>query len=337
MKHITFAIAIGIVFATPTFAQTAKQKSVENKATKGTVQMAGDNGKLNVAYTLGQTNSINITLTNVRFSTTREIVGKEVVAANKDEKLLVIDFIAHNPNPFDLPFNGSSIKFTGVDQESVNRDHRYHFTRAKTGEVFNTELKPAQKVELRTVIVAPAAGTIPKLILEHKLGGPVLRVDLKPYLKPLDPVFADSKDETGMTAASIVKVLTDTYYPLAQIDIKLNAQDVVKHGNKFGPNTTGTGRIYASVKFTLKGQSPTPAFIRFVAEFVDEDGGKHPVVKWAPASTEDHFNSRIEMDEEVGVRFVAVIPDNVKVKAIRVTDTSCKASRVYIFPVGLGN
>jgi hypothetical protein len=343
MKYTSLAFAAIAALAVGASAQTAKPKTPqakpkpENKATKGTVQMAGDNGKLNTTYTLGKVDPINITVTDVRFSISREIVGNDVVAANKDEKLMVIDFTAHNPNPQAIQFNGSSVKFTGVDQESVNRDHRYYFTRAKTGEVFNTELKPAQKVELRNVIVVPAAGTVPKLMLEHRSGGPVLRIDTKPYLKPLDQVFADPKDETGMTAAATVKALNDVYYPLAQIDLKLNSQDIAQHGNRFGPNTTGAGRIYASVKFTLKGMTPQPAFIRFQAELVDEDGGKHPVVKWAPASTEDHFGSRIELDEEVGVRFVAVIPDNVKIKSVRVTDTSGKASRMYVFPVGTGN
>lgn len=341
MKNVTTLLALSLAFATMGNAQTTKtQKPTtkpENKATKGTVQMAGDNGKLNTTYTIGKVDSINITITDVRFSVSREIMGNDIAASNKDEKLMVIDFTAHNPNKEPLQFNGSVLKFTGVDQESVNRDHRYYFMRAKTGEIFNTELKPAQKVELRTVISVPAAGTVPKLILEHRRGGPVLRIDTKPYLKPLDPVYADPKDETGMTVLGTIKALPDTYYPLTAIDIKLNTQELAKHGNRFGPNTTGAGRVYASVKFTLKGMSPQPAFLRFNAEFVDEDGGKHPIVKWAPPSTEDHFGSRVEKDEEVGVRFVGVVPDNVKIKFVRVVDSSGKESRMYIFPIGSAN
>lgn len=335
MKNVTLLLAISLALATLGNAQSTKPKpKPDNKATKGTVQMAGDNGKLNTTYTIGKTDSVNITLTNVRFSVSREIIGKDVVAANKDEKLLVIDFTAHNPNTWPIQFNGSSIKFTGVDQESVNREHHYYFTRAKTGEIFNAELKPAQKVELRTVIVVPAAGTVPKLILQHRTGGPVLRVDTRPYLKPLDTVFADPSDETGMTVLGTVKALNDIYYPLAAIDIRLSTQELAKHGKRFGPNTVGDGKTYASVKFTLKGMSPQPAFLRFSAEFVDEDGSKYPIVKWSPASTEDHFGSRIEKDEEIGVRFIGVVPENVKIKAIRVVDQSGKASRMYIFPVG---
>jgi hypothetical protein len=343
MKTTILTIAAIAALAVGASAQTSKTKATqskpkpENKATKGTVQMAGDNGKLNTTYTIGKVDPINITITDVRFSVVREIVGKDVLAPSKEEKLMVIDFTAHNPNPKATAFNGGSLKFTGVDQESVNRDHKYYFTRAKTGEIFNTELKPAQKVELRTVIVAPAAGTVPKLILEHRSGGPVLRIDTKPYLKPLDATFADPKDETGMTTLDTIKAQNDTYYPLPQIDIKVNAQEVAKHGNRFGPNTTGAGRTYASVKVHLKGMSPQPAFLRFNAELVDEDGGKHQVVKWAPASTEDHFGSRVELDEEVAVRFVAVIPENVKIKAIRIVDASGKLSRMFVFPVNSGN
>lgn len=337
MKNVTTLLALSLAIVTAGNAQTSKtQKPTtkpENKATKGTVQMAGDNGKLNTTYTIGRVDSINITVTDIRFSISREIVGNNVYSANKDEKLMVIDFVAHNPNKAPIQFNGSVLKFTGVDQESVNRDHTYFFTRAKTGEIFNAQLLPAQKVELRTVIVVPAVGTVPKLILEHRRGGPVLRIDTRTYIKPLDKVYADPTDESGMTAAKTIAALTDTYYPLSAIDIKLNAQPVVRHGQKFGPNTTGENHTYASVKFTLKGMAPNPAFLRFEAEFIDEDGGKHQIVKFAPPSTEEHFGNRVEKDEEVGVRFVGIVPNAVKIKAIRVVDTSGRASRMYIFPV----
>ena len=41
-----------------------------------------------------------------------------------------------------------------------------------------------------------------------------------------------------------------------------------------------------------------------------------------------------ELDEEVAVRFVAVIPENAKIKAIRIVDASGKLSRMFVFPIG---
>ncbi len=333
MKNVTLILALSLALATVGVAQTTKPKP-DNKATKGTVQMAGDNGKLNTTYTIGKEDSVNITVTSIRFSVSREIVGDNVISSNKDEKLLVIDFTAHNPNKTPLLFDGGALKFTGVDQESVNRPYTGYFTRAKTNEVFRTQLLPAQKVELRTVIIVPAVGTVPKLILEHRRGGPVLRIDTRPYLKPLDAVYADPEDETGMTALGTVKALNDVYYPITNMDIKLDTQELIKHGTRFGPNTLSDGKVYAFVKFTLKGMSPQAVLTRFDAEFVDEDGGRHRVVKWAPPSTEDHFNTKVGKGDEVGVRFVGAVPQNVKIKAIRVVDTSAKATRMYIFPVG---
>jgi hypothetical protein len=340
MKNVTSVLAISLAFATIGFAQTAKPKPkpAQERVVKGTVQMAGDNGKLNVTYTIGKVDPINITLTDVRYSVIREVVGNDVVAPSKEEKLLVIDFVAHNPNPKAISFSGAMLKFTGVDQESVNREHRGNFTRAKTGEIFYAELKPAQKVELRTVIVVPAAGTVPKLILEHRTGGPVLRYDIKPNLKPLPAIFADPKDETGMTAAEIYNCPPDTYFPMAQIDIKLVPGSVATHGHKFGPNTTGDGRIHASVKLTMKGQHPQSAFFRFQAELIDEDGEKYPVVKWAPVSSEEHVNRRLEIGEEYTMRFVAVISEKAKLKTLKVMDTSFgKPSRTYVFALGSAN
>jgi len=334
MKNVTSVLAISLALATVGFAQTAKPKPkpTQERIVKGTTQMAGDNGKLNVAYTIGKTDSVNITVTNVRYSVVREIVGKDVIAPAKDEKLLVIDFIAHNPNPTALSFSGAMLKFTGVDQESVNRLYTGNFTRAKTGEVFYADLKPAQKVELRTIIVVPAAGTVPKLILEHRTGGPVLRYDLKPCLKPLDPMFADPKDDTGMSAVDTFTIEPNTYFPMAHLDIKYVAGSVEKHGTRFGPNTVPGGKTYVTAKMMLKGAHPVNANLRFQAEFVDEDGEKYPVVKIAQVSSEDHVSRQLELDAEYAVRFVANMPEKAKLKTLRVTDIALgRPARTYIF------
>lgn len=34
------------------------------------------------------------------------------------------------------------------------------------------------------------------------------------------------------------------------------------------------------------------------------------------------------------MRFVAVIPENAKIKAIRIVDASGKLSRMFVFPIG---
>ncbi len=333
MKYLATLSALCLGVAALNAAQAPKQKSNQNPPTKGTTQMAGQNAKLNTAYTLGKTDPINITLTAVRYIVSREIIGQGVLAPSKDEKLLVIDFVAHNPNPKTISFSGAMVKFTGVDQESVNRVNNGTFTRAKTGEVFYAELKPAQKVELRTVIVVPANGTVPKLILEHRSGGDVLRYDIKSSLLPIPIIFADPKDETGMTVADTWNCPADTYFPMPQIDIKYVPGTVVQHGKRFGPNTVGDGKTFSSAKFMLKGQSPSPAFLRFDAEFIDENGEKYPVTKLAQVSTEDHVSRRLELGEEYAVRFVAVTPDNVKLKTLKVIDTSMGKSRTYVFPL----
>lgn len=314
--------------------QAPKQKPNQNPPVKGTVQMAGDNGKMNIAYTLGKIDPINITLTGVRYSVSREIVGQGAIAPNKDEKLLVIDFVAHNPNPKTINFGGGEVKITGVDQESVNRVSNGSFTRAKTGEVFYAELKPAQKVELRTVIVVPANGTVPKLIFEHRSGGKVLRYDIKDALKPIPSIYADPKDETGMTVADTWKCAPDTYFPMPMFDIKYMPSTVTKHGTRFGPNTTSTGKTFVSAKMMLKGQCPTPAVInKLEGEFTDENGEKYQVLKIAQVSTDDWVTRQLELDAEYAVRIAAIVPENVKLKTLVLRDRSMGISRTYIFPL----
>lgn len=330
LDFLPFVACLGL--AAVTLSQ--QKPKTTPQVVKGTVQMAGDNGKANIAYTLGKTDPINITLTGARFSVVREVVGDRVAAPNRNEKLLVLDFIAHNPNSKIINFSGRSVKVTAVDQESVNREAIHGFTRAKTGEPYSVDMKPAQKVELRTVIVVPATGTVPKLILQHNSGGNVLRYDLKPILKPLTDPYVDTKDETGMTALATYDCKPDTYYPMENIDLQVVSGTLTEHGERFGPNTTSGGNIYVSVKFKLKGQAPQPAFLRFQGNFVDENGEKYQMLRLAQVSTDDHVSRRLGISEEYVVRMVGIVPGSAKLTKLVVTDTSGSAeSRTYEFPV----
>ena len=48
--------------------------------------------------------------------------------------------------------------------------------------------------------MVPAAGVVPKLIVEREQGAPVIRYDLRGKVKALPQPFADPSDTTGATA-----------------------------------------------------------------------------------------------------------------------------------------
>ncbi|HTQ08677.1 MAG TPA: hypothetical protein VMI31_01260, partial [Fimbriimonadaceae bacterium] len=106
-----FVLAFAVVGLGGTSLAIAQQRNV-----KGTTQLAGDNGKLGVEYTIGKGNAaINVKLKSVEYSISRRIDGDLVDWPKPNEKFLVLHFNIHNPNHFQVTTNGYSLKFTAVD------------------------------------------------------------------------------------------------------------------------------------------------------------------------------------------------------------------------------
>lgn len=85
--------------AKPARAPQARKPAL---AVKGAPQLAGDNGKMGVAYTLGKGNdAVTFSLLSAEFSTARIIADNRVYVPKADEKYLVLHYTLHNSQPRD--------------------------------------------------------------------------------------------------------------------------------------------------------------------------------------------------------------------------------------------
>lgn len=333
MKGKTLAIALTAVMALATAqAQTKWAKPVpapkdSGRIVLGTNQMAGDNGKFGTTYTIGQRNPINITLTDAKFSVERFNVGTRSYAPAKDEKLLILTFTVHNPNPAITHYDGSTLKFTAVDQENENREGSGQVGRKDGGDSLSIDLKPAQKIECQTVIVVPAKGTVPKLIVQHESGGAVLRYDLRTTLKPLPAPYAGQ----GMDALEEVQADKGQMLPLMAFDAKFLSTEFVE--KRFGPATIPDDKVFFFPKFTVKKQSASGDPLRLTVQAVTEDGDRYTSQMIAKGSVEEHAASYVEPGQELNVRLMVIVPKKAKIKQVRLWEVEGKTSRVYVFPV----
>lgn len=109
------------------------------------VQLAGDNGKLGVPYTLGgKGEEFVFTLEKAEFDS-RVFMFDDAVFAEETQRLLVLTFTVQNPGKEDRFFQGTALKFTVVspdDKNYVAPSHAYH---PETLQTIELSLKPAQK------------------------------------------------------------------------------------------------------------------------------------------------------------------------------------------------
>ncbi|MEA2554313.1 MAG: hypothetical protein QOJ65_2489, partial [Fimbriimonadaceae bacterium] len=123
---------------------------------QGTTQLAGDDGKINVTYTIGATEPVNITLTEAKFTVERMNIGGYTHAPSKTQKMLVLTLTIQNPTKTETGFNNGTLKFTAVDQDNENRPGIGEVVRKGSVEPLDISLKPAQKIEVQTAILVPA-------------------------------------------------------------------------------------------------------------------------------------------------------------------------------------
>lgn len=309
-------------------AQT-KPVQTPSHVVKGTTQMAGDDGKVNVAYTIGKTDPVNITLTDARLSVERFPIGIYSYAPAKDEKLLVLTYTVQNPNSTETRYNSGTLKFTVVDQEDENHVFINEVRRKDGDERLDIGLKPAQKIEVQTAIVVPAKGTVPKLIVEHRNGGPVLRYDLRPFLKGLEAPYAG---ETPFDAKAEIEAKADTYYPMMGYDVKFVGQETKER--QFGVWTIDPDKkIFFIPKFQFKKATKGGDAFRFKAEVESEDGDRYPGQGPYKGSLDEHSTNPTELGQELATRMVFDVPKGVHLKKLRISEDNGGGSHVYIFPI----
>src|SRR5579871_6690364 len=108
------ALVVGLsLHSDPGYAQANKKKAAGNSqpahTVQGTAQLAGENGKIGVTYTLGKSSPYNFTLLDARYSASRVVIGGDTAMPKADEKLLVVDFTVQNPQKVNRGFDSTVI------------------------------------------------------------------------------------------------------------------------------------------------------------------------------------------------------------------------------------
>ncbi|MFD1734091.1 hypothetical protein ACFSC4_27090 [Deinococcus malanensis] len=165
MKTHIILSGLSLALATTAYAANSPAKQPAKPVVLGTTQLDGQNARLGQTFTVGKQQPINITLLSAAYSTSRVMLGTQMVVPKPNEKLLVLRFTAHNPTKSDTSLYG--LRFTAVDAKDVNHVSESAFVRAGTSEEFRASLKPAQKVEVVSVVRVPASGVVPKLIAQR--------------------------------------------------------------------------------------------------------------------------------------------------------------------------
>lgn len=321
---VSLAVALS---ATAGYCATKPAKRV----VLGTTQLKGDQAQFGKTYTLGKTAPINVTLNKAEYTVEPVLIGGGPILTNANEKLLVLHYTLHNPNPKDYGLAWSTINIQAVDSNDKNWRYEQNIGMEATGESCNMNLKPAQKTNVYAVIKVPAAGQIPKVIFESR-DKLVLRYDLRGKVKPLPAPIADPADTTGATALEKVPGQLGEYYPIRDLHAKIDSvafSEAPIKGRKLAKGArylviNGTAKNNLTRKFGFRWSSIKP-------NLTDVDGG---TIRWGDsgiyfASRDDTANAEIEPGQEFRFRFVFDVPEGVQPKTFSMTQGGTSRSYEY--------
>ncbi|MGC4046794.1 MAG: hypothetical protein QM758_23620 [Armatimonas sp.] len=288
----------------------------------GTEQLPGDFGKLGQTYTIGKYQPINITLKSAAYTIEPFVAGQNTWVPKADEKILLLHFTAHNPNPSEFPLSWSSLKLTAVDQTDTNRKSIDAMVRQGATEPLNVSLKPAQKIDVTMAIVVPASGVVPKLIVQRDQDSAVVRYDLHEKVAKLPAYMADEADPTGASVRKQVPAQPGTFYPLGVYDTRLDSVGTVD--GKLLNREPGEDKEWFTAIFTIKNRTASKqryVWSDFVPELKDSEGEKP---RWTQAilkaTRDEQTYGELEPGEEAKIRFFFALPKGVSGKTLTLAE-----------------
>lgn len=303
---------------------------------QGTAQLAGGDGALGKTYSLGKTtNALNFTLAALEYGLAPITMGTNVYAPKADEKLLVLRYTVQNPQKSDTSLYYGSFKMTALDAKDINHELNSDVVRDGTTEIYNAQLKPAQKINLLAVLVVPAAGAIPKLIVERGDGSPVLRFDLRGKVKGLVAPFADPADSSGSSALVEVPAQAGVFYPMFNFGGKL--ESVAFSQDKMDGKAPDAGKRYLIATFAIKNLLGTTAqpvsysYSSFKFQLLSAEGDRQTFSGYLiKAARDEHADGSLKSGEEYRFRVYFTLPSDLAAKTLSVSEG---VSRAYNFDV----
>jgi hypothetical protein len=357
MKAPTFfAVALAAVFLSATHAaqvlaapkKPAKAVS-KSKAAKpaakpkerklirevmGTEQIAGWEGALNEAFTIGTNPAVNFSLRRAEYSAGRVNIGGNAHIPKGDEKLLVLHFTIQNPQPKPLNFGGNYLIIRAVDSGGVTRDFVGDLAREVTGERLSLTLSPGQKVDGYTAVRVAAWGEVPKLIVQswYDRKAPIVRYDLRGKVQKLAAPFADAKDAAN--ALKLVPAKAGAFFPVTDnFDARLDA--IAYSAEPIMGQAPKKGSRYCVATFTIQNKGLKPnrlSYSYFRADLKDADGEKTDYNSaMLKGSRDEAAGSELAPGEEARVRFYWALPEKVEAKEVLLQYGYDRESRTFAF------
>ena len=309
--------------------KTAAKKTSPPRIVLGTKQLNGDQAQLGLTYTLGKSNPINVTLDKVEYTVEPVKFGRNIIAPNADQKLMVLHYTLHNCMPSARGLGWGTLKINAVDSNDTNWDYYGDVAMEATSELCRMDLKPAQKTKVYTVIVVPAKGEIPKLMFQSsdKL---VLRYDIRGKATKLPTSIADPADSTGATALEKVPAQMGTYYSIRELHGKIDSAEFSVE--PFKGKAPKKGFRYLVIKGTAKNNLVDKrgfSWGTLKPKLVDADGGE---IRWGGetyyASREEPARGNIELGQELRFRWVFDVPEKVQLQSVSMVEGN---GRTYVY------
>jgi hypothetical protein len=328
---VVLSLVAGVGILTPPGAAHAQKKPAAAKkppapgsgkaggpVVLGTKQLPGDFGQVGTTYTIGARSPLNFTLRSAEYSAAPLNVGNETIVPNAEQKLLVLRYTVHNPQPRETGYSWTGLTFTAVDANDTNHEAVSRISREGDPKMLDISLKPAQKVDVYTAILVPAQGVIPKLIVQREAGAPVIRYDLRGKARPLPAPYADPADPSGATARKEVPVAAGAYHPLGLYDVKLESAAYVP--GAVGSVTPGDGKRLLSAVFSIRNRSTGPktySWTTLGSWVKDGDGEKTEMKSTVLKATRDESaTGDLKPGEEARLRLLYELPSSVTAKTL---------------------
>lgn len=312
--------------------------STTNHATLGTTQLKGEYADLGSTYTLGKDSPMNINLASAEYSVEPLVIADTIYCPKASEKLLVLRFSVHNPQPREVFARYDTWSIMAVDANGGNEEHIGDAGIVTSKDIGNSSktsfgmtMNRGQKVDVITAIIVPAAGEIPKVIFKSS-DNLVLRYLLSGKLKPLAAPFADTNDKTGATALAAVTGQPGTFCPLGELSFKFDGASF--SDTPYKGQELGEGNRNLFVAATIKNVAPTKQFFRydFLKSALKDAGGADVDAKkdMLLGSRDAGVETDLAPGQELKVRIQFEVPKDLTLKTYSVAKDE---SRLYEFDI----
>lgn len=337
---ILVILALIVVVTSESFAAKAKnvkKKSSAPRVVQGTTQLSGENAKFGTTYTLGKTDPFNITLVSAEYTVGHVQVGDTWYIPNKDEKLLILHLMYHNPRQTEYFVRWDTFRYTIVDSKSQNHEGLKALGAENTKARVEMSLKPAQKIGVYGVMIVPAAGEMPKLMITSS-DDKVLRYDLRGKVKGLVAPFADPADKSGATALATVQAQPGVAYSIDAFTFQYNGAES-SPARVIDERELEENERYYIVRFTLKNVTNEPHFFRWdslVNSLTDTDGiNIGSANELYLASKDRRYESELAAGQEISFRYTYKVPQDSQPKSLQVAAPDL--GREFVFDLSGGN